>query len=126
MKLVVSCCIILFFAVGCRKAGNSPGNQNATDIFPDKIGDTWLYHVNDTTIYDDPGLATTMTEYDMTVSVIESVQLPEGIEANVWVYNYPGGADTNYVFQKDDSIRFFDISQLAFSMYNREYDKQYI
>lgn len=132
MKNIFFCCIILVFAFGCRKSNNNnnSGNQNATDIFPNKVGDTWVYLVNDTTVYAFSGQGNTVAQYNMTISVIDSIQLPEsihgiqlpkGIEANVWVYNYPGGTDTNYVFQKGDTIFFFKINQIS-----KSYARQYI
>jgi hypothetical protein len=103
MKKMLFCCIVLLLAFGCRKSNNNNiGTQNATDIFPNKVGDTWTYSVNDTSFsYQNP---VTAVQYNMTISVIDSVHLSGGIRANVWVYNYPGGTDTNYVFQHGDTI----------------------
>jgi len=119
MKNIIFCCISLVFASGCSKNNNSD-NQNATDIFPNKVGDTWLYLVNDTTVNranpDSPAV-----QYYLTVSVIDSIQLPGDIRANVWVYSFPGGTDTNYVFQKGDTIRFIDINQTVYSLDSRQY-----
>ena len=117
------CCIILMFAFGCRKSNNynNNGNQNATDIFPNKVGDTWLYLVNDTTVNRSTPHDSTAVQYNLTVSVIDSIQLPGGIKANVWVYAYPGRQDTNYVFQKGDTIRFIDINQTVYSIYAKQY-----
>jgi len=42
----------------------------------------------------------------MTISIIDSVVLPGAIKANRWVYTYPGGTDTNYVFQHGDTVSF--------------------
>jgi hypothetical protein len=80
-------------------------NTFATDTFPNKVGDTWLYLVNDTTVN---GQDSTASQYNMTVSIINSTQLTDGTKANVWVYNYPGSSDTNYVFQTGDTVRFLD------------------
>ena len=105
MKTIPFYSIILLFALGCKK-DNNHANVNATDIFPNKVGDTWLYLVNDTTVHVFNGNDTTIAQYNLDISVIDSVQLAGGIKANVWVYNYPGGTDTNYVFQNGDTIRF--------------------
>ena len=54
MKKIFFCCIILLFAFACKKGNNNNNNgvnENATDLFPDKPGDTWLYLVNDTAVY---------------------------------------------------------------------------
>lgn len=111
MKTILLCCTLLLFAFGCKKNNNSDNgntiNTYATDIFPNKVGDTWLYLVNDTTVnlfsHDSSAI-----QYSMSISITDSVQLPEGIKANVWVYNFSGNTDTNYVFQKGDTIRFMD------------------
>lgn len=123
MKSILFCCTILFFAVGCRKGNNYDysSNQNATDIFPNKVGDTWLYLVNDTTVNRNTPLDSPASQYNLRVSVIDSIQLPGGIRANVWVYTYPGRTDTNYVFQKGDTIRFIDINQTVYSNYAKQY-----
>jgi hypothetical protein len=104
MKTIPFFCIIFLFACGCRK---SSGNKdiNSTDIFPGKVGDTWLYLVNDTTVN---GQDSSAAEYNMTIAVTDSIQLPGGIQANVWVYQSPMGKDTNYVFQTGDTVRFLD------------------
>jgi len=103
MKTILLCCTLLLFAFGCKKNNNSDNgntiNTYATDIFPNKVGDTWLYLVNDTTVnlfsHDSSAI-----QYSMSISITDSVQLPEGIKANIWVYNFSGSTDTNYVFQK--------------------------
>src|SRR5260221_14233952 len=105
MKNILILSIILLFVSGCKKDNNNTANTIATDTFPNKIGDTWLYLVNDTTIN---GQDSTAAQYNMTVSVTDSVQLPGNITANVWVYNYPGSTDTNYVLYHQDTIRFLD------------------
>ncbi len=129
MKKILFYCITLLCVFGCRKSNNNSGNQNATDIFPNKVGDTWVYLVNDTTVSKFNGQSSTIAQYNMTITIIGSVPLPESIhginlpknlEANIWVYNYPGVTDTNYVFQKNDTLFFFDINQPS-SSYSRKY-----
>ena len=82
MKKILFCYIILLFAFGCRKSinNNNSVNENATDIFPNKIGDTWFYLINDTTVYAFNGQSNTIAQCNTTISVIDSVQqLPESI-----------------------------------------------
>jgi hypothetical protein len=100
MKNILICFIILVITYSCKKGdtGNNNSNQNGSDIFPNKVGDTWVYLVNDT--------SGTVSQYNMTISIIDSIQLPGAIKANRWVYNYPGGTDTNYVYQHGDTISF--------------------
>jgi len=119
MKNIIFCSISLVFALGCRKSNNN-NNQNAADIFPNKVGDRWIYLVNDTLVNrsnpDSPAV-----QYNLTVSVVNSIQLPGGIRANVWVYSFPGGTDTNYVFQRNDTVYFIDINQIVYSIQSRRY-----
>ena len=105
MKTILSCCVILLFALGCRKNNNNNDNQSSATIFPNKVGDTWTYLVNDTT-YDLQNPTPVVAQYNMTVSIIDSVTLTGGVKANVWVYSYPNETDTNYVFQNGDTINF--------------------
>ena len=104
MKNVVLFIIVLLLAVDCRKSRINQSDQNSTEIFPNKVGDTWVYLVNDTSFTFQTPL--TIVQYNMTISVIDSVQLAGGIKANVWVYNSPAGNDTNYVFKHGDTISF--------------------
>jgi hypothetical protein len=104
MKTLVFCTMILLFVIACRKNAVSSANQNGSDTFPDKIGDSWTYLVNDTTYTLQTPLV--ITQYTMTVSVIDSITLPGGIKAHVWVYNYQNVSDTNFVFHNGDTVFF--------------------
>jgi hypothetical protein len=106
MKNIFFCFIVLLITYGCKKDNNnnSDSNHSGSGIFPNKIGDTWVYLVNDTSFTSsNSGI---VSQYNMTISIIDSIQLSGGIKANRWVYNYPGGTDTNYVFQHGDTISF--------------------
>jgi hypothetical protein len=119
MKAISLCCMLLLLTLACRKSDNNNSNNNATEMFPSKPGDTWVYLVNDTTSkYGSPD---SIRQFNMTVTVIDSIQLPGGIKANVWVYSAPGEKDTNYVFQQADTIKFVDINQVYYSVYSRQY-----
>jgi len=121
MKKVLFYWVIFLFIAGCKKDNNNNNNQTATDIFPNKIGDTWHYLVNDTTVNRNTPNDSPAVQYTLTVSVIDSIQLRGGIRANVWVYIYPDRTDTNYVVQKEDTIRFIDINQTIYSVYAKQY-----
>src|ERR1035438_3821261 len=135
MGKIFPCCFILLFAAGCSKSNNNNNNnnnanENATDIFPNTIGDTWVYLVNDTAVNIITLQSKTVTPYNMTVSIVDSVrlpasihdiQLPPGKEAHVWVYNYSGVTDTNFVYQTGDTIIFFDVNQTS-----KSFARQYI
>jgi hypothetical protein len=104
MKIIILFCIILLLAIGCRKNTGGGVNNNFTKIFPDRIGDIWVYNVADT-IFTLQNIDS-IKAYDMIVSVTGRTVLSGGIEANVWVFDTPVGIDTNYVFQSDDTINF--------------------
>ena len=120
MKPLFFCGIIFILASGCEK-NNNTGTSSGTDIFPNKIGDTWVYLVNDTTFIRSNHQDFTVDQYHVTVSVVDSVQLADGTKANTWIFNYPQRADTNYVFQKGDTIRFIDVNQTIYAVYARQY-----
>jgi hypothetical protein len=106
--------VILLLVVACKKNHDQP----APEIFPDKVGDNWLYLVNDTfTTYQSPPV---ITQYNMMVSVIDSILLPGGVRANIWVYNSPAGNDTNYVFKHNDTITFLARREF-FDLFPRQY-----
>jgi hypothetical protein len=94
----------LLIVYSCKKGSTGNNNQNGSDVFPNKVGDTWVYLVNDTS-YAFSNSAT-ISQYNMTIAIIDSIQLPGAIKANRWVYTYPGGTDTNYVYQHGDTISF--------------------
>ena len=117
MKVLFFGCMILLLSLACRKTNSN--NRNASDIFPDKIGDQWVYLVNDTTV--ENGLVTSIEDYNMNVSVTGSIILPGGINANIWVYSRPGHSDTCYVVQSSDTVQFYDIHELGTHLYSRRY-----
>ncbi|HMG67252.1 MAG TPA: hypothetical protein VK588_06180 [Chitinophagaceae bacterium] len=104
MKRSITCCVVLLFIFGCKKSNEDTDNNKGQDIFPNKIGDKWVYHVVDTTYKLDN--VDNVQEYDMNVSVVDSTVLPGGIKANIWVFESPSGRDTNYVFPTADTINF--------------------
>jgi hypothetical protein len=113
--------VVLFLSASCNKnITNNSVDQKGTDIFPNKIGDTWVYQVDDTLVNrgseDSP-----FVQYNLTVSVIKSIELAGGIKANVWIYSSPKGIDTNYVIQTGDTIHFIDINQNVYSTFAKQY-----
>jgi hypothetical protein len=121
MKTILFFCSILLLFTGCKKSVvNTLDGKKGTDIFPNKVGDAWLYVVNDTLVNRVTN-EKQVTQYNMTVSVIQSAQLGGGIPAKMWVYSSVAGSDTNYVFQAGDTVRFIDNRQ-----YPWQITKQYI
>jgi len=106
MKVVSIFSILAFLALGCKKSStDSTDNSKSSDTFPNKPGDSWIYHVIDTVTERTGDL---ITEYDMTVYVTDSIRLPGGVVANIWVYHSPNNSDTNYVYKDVDTVKFLD------------------
>jgi len=110
MRTLLIILSILTVQVGCEKANVADDND---DVFPNKVGDTWTYLVDDTSylLFGPP----TITQYTLTVSVVDTITLPDGVHAKVWAYNSPTGRDTNYVFQRSDTV-FFTSKHLSVYM----------
>lgn len=100
--------LVIALAVGCSKTDNTvittPVINTVIDSLPNTVGDTWTYQVDDTTFnFFGPGVP---SQYNMTVTVTGTTLLPGNINATVWIYTYPSGRDTNYVFKKGDTTCF--------------------
>ncbi len=120
MKTVFYFLIIVFIVSACKKENIS--NQVASDYFPNTIGDTWHYVVNDTTVNRSHPHDSTAMQYNMTVMVVDSIHLQDGTKANVWVFYYPGAInDTNYVYTKGDTIHFENVNETKYSEFPRQY-----
>lgn len=95
MNLILAFTILL---ASCHKETDTlPPNVSASEYFPNKIGDKWIYNVYD---------SVTAKMYEVSVEIIGSTTLPKGENANVWIYKYPDKIDTNFVFQSGDTVKF--------------------
>jgi hypothetical protein len=115
MRLICLYSAILIFTA-CKKNGNDNHSQSE---FPNKIGDTWTSQVHDTNWNNSQLLD--ISNYTMTVSVIGAKVLTSGTSANVWVYSWPGQADTCYVTTTTDTIHFADIHEVGLHVFSRQY-----
>lgn len=89
--------IVFFqFFSGCSKDTLKPNTQ-ATEYFPNKVGDKWVYSVYD---------STKKRMDDVSVEITGTTTLPKGELANIWIYKYPDRVDTNFVFQSGDTVKF--------------------
>ncbi len=103
MRTALILLAFLVVQVGCKKT-NDDNNNDLASVFPNKVGNTWTYLVNDTSYFlQNPP---TITQYTITVSVIDTITLPGDIHAKVWVYHSPAGNDSNYEYQHLDTISF--------------------
>ena len=78
MRVLFVCTILLVLAA-CKK--DKIDNSKASDLFPNKIGDSWVYLVNDTTRVNNQ--VTDIKSYNMTVSVMGTKDFSPGSKANV-------------------------------------------
>lgn len=80
-----------------------PANKSASEYFPNKVGDKWIYNVYDS-------VKVRMDE--VSVEITGTTTMPKGEVANVWIYKYPEKTDTNFVFQSGDTVKFIRASDL--------------
>jgi hypothetical protein len=87
-------CSLLFFS--CQE-NDVPLNVNSQLLFPNQVGNRWVYNVYD---------STALTSYDVTVTISSTTSIKNKI-VNIWTFKYPNMIDTNYVTVKSDTITFF-------------------
>lgn len=75
-------------------------NRQSDQIFPDKIGDHWVYLYN-------PGVDDIENNAQIVVSVVGQRKLPNGVSANLWKYEYPEYIDTLWVVSNDSTAKFY-------------------
>jgi len=99
-KLIYSCLILLVIAgfAACRNT-IQPDSSISAQYFPNKVGDSWTYMVDDT------------VGENLQVSIIGSTSLPDGIPVSIWKWVWPGnmnpkvfGTDTTYVVISGDTV----------------------
>lgn len=84
--------LIVIMAAACKK-----DTFNGSEKF-NSIGTKYTYSIRDS--------ATNQTTI-VSVRILKSIEI-SGKQMNVWVYDYPGSRDTNYVYSNRDSIIFYD------------------
>ncbi len=98
MNLIIAFTILF---ASCHKTkmppDTLPPNVSASEYFPNKVGDKWIYNVYD---------SVTAKMNEVFVEIIGTTTLPKGEVANIWIYKYPDKIDTNFVFQSGDTVRF--------------------
>jgi hypothetical protein len=95
---------LLLMAAGCNKSNNV--NTGSSDVFPNTIGDSWHYLVKDMTVQGN--LDSGSIQYNVDVLIVSKVKWSNGITAAIWQFQYPGGIDSNFVYQTGDTLRFMD------------------
>lgn len=82
----------------CNKDTIKP-NKEATEYFPNNIGNYWEYDVYD---------SNSRKQYNVTVNIIGIQKLIDNKDAYIWQYQYPWGNDTNYVRIVSDTVKIYD------------------
>ena len=96
---ILMCSSILFLS--CHKDRAKPA---VSKYYPNDVGDSWAYDVVDSarSTINNPS---SPIHYTVNVTIIGTKKLADGKEASVWKYDYPSGADTNYVRLSDDTVK---------------------
>lgn len=92
--------LAIIYATSCHKdtiMDTVKPNTPASEYFPNKIGDKWIYNVYD---------SVNIKMDEVSVEITGTKTLPKGEVANIWIYKYPDKIDTNFVFQSGDTVRF--------------------
>ena len=102
LTLILACSSIFFSA--CHKNGAAP---NLSKYYPNDVGDSWIYDVVDSakSTTNNPS---SPVHYTVNVTIVGIKKLADGKDASVWKYDYPSGADTNYVRISGDTVKIFD------------------
>ncbi|RMG68018.1 MAG: hypothetical protein D6715_03400 [Calditrichaeota bacterium] len=83
-----------------------PIYESETDIFPLRVGSWWKYNVVDTLIYTFTGKKE-VSQSRLTVTIVDSTILPNGLAATVWTFNQNGKIDTLFAGFRGDTLLFF-------------------
>ncbi len=103
MTLLFSALILLF--TSCSKDTIKP-NKEATEYFPNSVGNYWEYEVYDSSQYRDH--PNTPRQYNVKVRITGIKKLVDGKNAWVWSYEYPWGIEIKYYRVESDTIKVYD------------------
>lgn len=96
---------ILFSLAACHKDPPQP-NIEASEYFPNKVGNYWEYNVYDSSqIREHPNVP---REYTVKVKIIGTKRLVDNLDAMTWKYEYPWGSEIKYFRNSGDTIKVYD------------------
>jgi hypothetical protein len=82
-------------------------NIEASEYFPNKIGNYWEYDVYDSSqIREHP---TVPRKYTVVVTITGTKKLADSVDAMVWKFEYPWGNEIKYYRNSGDTIKVYDI-----------------
>lgn len=94
LPLFLTAC--LYDGVETRTRPDPPNVQSVNQYFPDSVGNYWEYSVLDNGVL----------SYTVSVNIVGKQRLINGLDASVWVYDYPSQfLDTLYVWTVGDTIK---------------------
>jgi hypothetical protein len=100
MRYIFLALILSVVFICCKKNNTQIENINGSEYFPNSVGDYWKYKyvdsLNNSTSFVD-------------VNIVGNKTLPNGQNAKVWIFNFTHHADTNYVYQIGDTIKFLNV-----------------
>ncbi|RWZ88123.1 MAG: hypothetical protein EO766_09015 [Hydrotalea sp. AMD] len=102
--LLIFPALMLLFA-SCHKDTIKP-NKEATEYFPNTVGNYWEYEVYDSSqIRDHPNFP---RQYNVKIRITGITKLVDNKDATVWNYEYPWGNEINYYRIENDTIKVYD------------------
>lgn len=109
MRLVI---IIIFFLLeflftACSKH-SIKANTEATEYFPNKVGDYQEYNVYDSSQVRGAPNSNYPRNYIVKINIAGIKKLVDGNDATVWEYEYPWGKELNYVRISGDTVKIYD------------------
>ena len=107
--MTVPMLVIAVLVFSCHKENTATA---ASQYYPNKVGDSWVYNVTDSL-----QLYTTVKHYQVNVTIVGIKKLADGKSATIWQYQRPGGNDINYVRLTQDTLKIFDITYSKTSAY---------
>ena len=95
--------LLWFLIASCRKENNTPSNTSLNQVFPNAVGNHWVYK------YDD---GYTNGEQYINVDIVGTVTLPSGQNATIWTSTFQDA--TNQKFLLDSSYVVVDDQKAIF------------
>ena len=91
----------------CHKDTLKP-NAQASEYFPNKVGDSWEYDVYDSSEVRGIPYSNYPRNYTVKINISGITKLVDGNDATIWEYNYPWGKELNYIRISGDTIKIYD------------------
>lgn len=94
MRSIYCMLMVVLFIVSCQKDDST--KRSASEYFPNSVGNYWRYKYVDSILN---------KSVWVDVSIVGNATLPGGINAKMWIFQYPTHIDTSFVYQVGDTIK---------------------